>query len=227
LDEDDVVRIRPRKRSWRWYEWHNKAATVQKTPWREPGILRANKMIRNEAFDMYYKFNDFEICLRLTEAADVTDWLRTIVRRCGNDPFRQFNFYMLRCNWVDLQHARSLVEFFRDNELIFRPITFEFTPRPIWGTGELWRDYSLKDNQSLFHMLDATSCLARCALEEAVDLGKRARRENWTEDWLDVEFGFWFDEKMSKEGAKALRDMILTRKQKAKSEAARLRFSWS
>ena len=120
---------------------------------------------------------------------------------------------------MDLHHVRSLTEFFKEHELVVRPNIFEFTSDPQHLMGDYWHKYYQTDNQSLFHMKDAGSRLCRCALEEAVDLGRRARSEDWSDAWLDYEFGAWFDDKMTSEGAKAYKDMMSTRKQTAAHEA--------
>ena len=35
------------------------------------------------------------------------------------------------------------------------------------------------------------------AFDEGVALGKKARVEEWSEDWLDVEFGLWVEERQN------------------------------
>lgn len=173
---------------------------------------------------MYYKCNDFEVFLHLSEATHVTDWLRTIVRCCGNDPFRNFGFYMLRSPWEDLELARPLTKFFMEIEVVFRPLIFEFTPDRLFSPqlAAEYRDLHDQSEQSLFHLAGDLNCAFKHVLEEAVVLGQRARTENWHEEWLEVEFGLWIEEKMSRNGGVAHRAITRNEKQKARRVAYRM-----
>ena len=50
---------------------------------------------RQEASSMYYRSNDFELNLHLTEMGNAVQWLQSIIKLCGCDPFGQFSFYLL------------------------------------------------------------------------------------------------------------------------------------
>ena len=176
LIEGDVVHIRPRRRRHRLD--YLRLDRHQVVPWREPGVLRAARMIQQEASAMYFKSNDFNISMNLADMEMATEWLQTIIRRCGNDPFQHLSFYMTKSFWEELEYALPLAKLYFENELVMRPLPLPTPP-------------------SLFHMEDPLREVFPRALEEVIDLGKRAGEEGWSEDWLDVEFGTWLDEKLS------------------------------
>ena len=176
LTERGVVHIRPRRRRHLYKDFCLDRHQV--VPWREPGILRAAKMIRQEASAMYFKSNDFNISMNLADMDKATAWLQIIIRRCGNDPFQHLGFYMTKSFWEELENALPLAKLYVENELTLRPLPLPTLP-------------------SLFHMEDPLREVFPRALEEVIDLGKRAGEEGWSEDWLDVEFGTWLDEKLS------------------------------
>ena len=127
-------------------------------------------MIRQEASAMYFKSNDFNISMNLADMDKATEWLQIIIRRCGNDPFQHLSFYMTKSFWEELENALPLAKLYFENELTLRPLPLPTLP-------------------SLFHMEDPLREVFPRALEEVIDLGKRAGEEGWSEDWLDVEFG--------------------------------------
>ena len=113
------IRARPRKHFDEVAFLHLAGESIR--PWREPSLLHANRAIRSEASAMYYKVNVFEISLLLSEAHHAVDWLRSIVSRCGTDPFRHFNFYVRKCQWEHFRHVYSIAALFKDFDLVLRP----------------------------------------------------------------------------------------------------------
>lgn len=55
---------------------------------------------------------------------------------------------------------------------------------------------------SVFCMDDPWRLSYRNALEQAVELGKKARIESWSAEYLDVEFGCWLEDTPSNGDAK-------------------------
>ena len=187
LSQKDVVRIRPRARSGFWTTRLRKH-TDDTRKYREPALLQVNKVIRNEASAMYFKANDFEVTAAMHDMAAAAAWLRTVLMRCGNDPFRHFNFYIYSGHtWPELWHIRSLTQLFADTGLRLKP---RYMGRCPPGAPN-----------SLFHLSGRQDAF-REALEDAVAFGARARTEDWHEDWLDMEFASWLEDEMSTRSAK-------------------------
>ena len=202
LIEDNVVDIRLRKRWSSMSGWSSASSSepfMKPSPWREPGILEVSKAIRQEASSIYYRSNTFELSLHLVHMDYAVQWLRYVIRLCGDRPFGRFSFYLLSGSWKDLHCIKPLTSLFMERDVLLRPATFRITRGAHLG-GE--RMGLLEENAaSLFHIPDPVIAKFRRVLEQAVQLGKRGRVEEWHEDWFEVEFADWLDERMDNEGA--------------------------
>lgn len=222
LAEDEVIHIRPCKRGYWALEQCLPAPAL--VPWREPGLLQSCKTIRSEAFTMYYKLNEFEASLQLSDAQRASDWLRNMVKRCGNEPFKHFTFFITNTVWSDLHSSRRLATFFSEHNLVLTPVPC----RPsgdIMSKWSSWRRESFEryrkpEYECVFRMDDPAQTSFRIALEEAADLGRKAREEDWSEDWFEYEFGSWLDDKLSSKEASRARTAVKWR-QKQKRERLR------
>lgn len=197
LIEEQVVYIRPSKRGY-WAKQPYNLPQPKLTPWREPGLLRANKTIRAEASSLYYKSNSFDLALQLSDTKRATGWLRHIIQRCGNDPFKHFTFFVRNSFWADLHHARDLAAFFHIKDLHLAPrpeqTSLENAERPIRVLPPERHDLA----GDVIRMDDPDRFSFRIALERAIKMGRTAKREAWSEEWLDYEFGVWLDKTLSK-----------------------------
>ena len=149
---------------------------------------------------MYYGSNDFEAALHLHEMTMAVEWIRGIVVRCGSAPFRQFNFFIARHTWPDLQDMLPLAQLVLETDLKLEPRPVR-EPDPISDEWPSWyRENHLRMTQepkSLFHFASSWKREFQRVLESAVQLGQKASVEGWHEDWLDVEFGLWIEEKLN------------------------------
>ena len=127
-------------------------------------------------------------------------WLRSIIKLCGCDPFGQFSFYLLSGCWKDLHCMKSLASLFLDQDLQFRP-----------ATGGIYKAWLSNGNIS-FHESTASWFNRACrsfdpagvwtrVLKQAIELGRQASAEDWHPDWFDVEFALWVEERFNNEGA--------------------------
>ena len=183
----------------------------QIVPWREPGILQVSHSVRRETSALYYKSNAFQVSLHFVETEHAVNWVQSIIRRCGNDPFKHFSFYITRLRWTELKYARPFAMLYMEHDLVLRPMS----EMPGWAPGIHTYDHHGGHFNSLFHTKEFYVDKLWRTLEEVVELGKRARQEGWSQDWFDLEFLRYYDEKMDQEGAKAHRDVIRYRRRKA------------
>ena len=200
LGEHDTVRIRYRRRFYRslglghYHSYHRDRGE----PWRELALLQTSRAIRHEASAIYYGSNSFQITVQLSDLPAASAWLRSIVARCGTNPFRQFRFYLCQPCWRGLHFLRDFVQLFREVDLQL-------------GTGSASK-WPCRRRSALFWSESGESGVLDQALDEAVELGKKARAEDWSEDWLDVEFGLWVEEKLSKGNALAVERRVKKRR---------------
>ena len=202
LAEDGIIRMRYRRRRRTGHDLHPELSSPRTDQWSEPSLLQVNKTIRSGASATYYKSNNFEMTIQMSDLKAASAWLRTIVARCGTDPFGHFQFYLCNLRWIELPFLRDFVQLFRDIDLQL-PIQ---SPDGRTITAWFW------SATRMTHVLD-------WALAEAVALGKKARVEGWSEDWLDVEFGLWAEEKQNSGQALEMRKK-LRRKHEVKRQRA-------
>lgn len=176
------VRVAPNHR-------HTKDCVANGCIWREPGILQASKEIRAEASAIYYANNEFELGVTTKEFEQASQWIRTVVGRCGIKPFKRLIFDVRQAFLKDLGELLPLARLLHDT-----------------GVNLGNKKCSNQDCRE-----DCSFCVARgsCAfimswsqhslrqaLKEVARLGVLARNEDWSSQWLDVEFGLWLDEKL-------------------------------
>ena len=207
LAEDDAVRIRYRKRRKRDHDTHSALSSPFTDTWTEPSILKVNKSIRSEASAMYYKSNDLQIRVKMADFEAASAWLRNVVARCGSHPFRHFAFCPCNAAWANLHYLRDLVQLLRETGFQYPQVPAYYEPRDssifLFPSGFGWGNLGP-------------------SLDEAVELGKKASVEGWSEDWLDVEFGWWVEEKQET-GPGAIMRQKLNSKHRIKRERARRR----
>ena len=139
---------------------------------------------RREASAMYYQSNDFVLTLSLTEMAHAVAWIRSVVVRCGDRPFRGFHFQFGKHDWRELDHLWPIVQLYARTEVQLigsKPSSVRWT---CLEQHDIRTDYNPAHN--VVEVVD-----------EGISLGDRARKENWDEDCLNVEFGVWVGETQS------------------------------
>lgn len=163
----------------RWLKRYNKDEIV---PWREPALLRTCRTLQREASAIFYKNHSFMVRLGFfSDIKYLTRWLSGIILRCGDEPFKHFNFYVEWCCWDSFEHVRPLVQLFylRDIQLHGGPALDADSLERLSGRSPSRRRYRSIESDANFQV----------ALKEAILLGRKAREEGWKEDQLDVEFG--------------------------------------
>ena len=57
-------------------------------PWREPGLLRASKVIRSETLLLYYDTRGFEIHITASDCMQFSRWQDWLGEQCGSRPVK-------------------------------------------------------------------------------------------------------------------------------------------
>ncbi|KAK5125598.1 hypothetical protein LTR85_011872 [Meristemomyces frigidus] len=172
LEEGHHVPIAVHFGSWRSWLYHRGPEATPR--WREPGLLRASKWIRNEAKAIYYQGNHFEIKISTSQVQAACDWIRSTVEGCASED-RHFNLSNLHCtksNWADIHTWLHLARLVRDIDIGFIECNEEY------------------DSCNIGSALSAG--IGRAFYEIAM-LGSRAATEGWDEQTLEVEFEEWVD----------------------------------
>lgn len=179
LLEEDIIAVR----FGRWRPGTTKRHTHIR--WKEPGVLRASKWIRNEAKAVYYRGNIFEVKTRTNQIQEACDWIHSAIQGCeGVD--RYFNLgtlHVSKSNWEDIHLWISLAKVVR-------------------SAGVIWNEYADTDDPNyegrfggyLIGVEDGDGIDQ--AFYEVAMLGQTAAREHWDEVTLEIEFEEWVEKKM-------------------------------
>lgn len=210
LIEPKTIRLRLRHKV-RPHPFLGETAYRDAKPWREPGLLSVGKNVRVEASSIYFGLNRFSVCIYPQDIEPVSAWLRSVVLRCGNQPFGNFHFFVVSREffWPDLYDMLPMVELFAQTGLKLNPGTMTYY-ESVDRFARTRRNYLLRSNISTADALTYTtveiplfvmSCDRKdklpAAIQEAVDMGIQAYNEKWEEDKLDKEFDGWFNSKMN------------------------------
>jgi hypothetical protein len=175
--------------------WHSK------TPkWREPGLLKVSKFIRHEASGIFYAGNVFDLWLNTSHFPVACNWLASIARRCGPQPFRFFQFVVCYPRWDDLEHLTSVARLYFETpiELMFPgpsdSLGCNHTVRTkpwheIWPAGPCPTRHPSCD--SIFEMQSYNKPLYWQELENIAALGRRAREQKWSRIRFELELDMW------------------------------------
>lgn len=134
----------------------------------EPPILQTCHWIREEALHKYYSLNKFVIHVNTAEIENCCHWLRARsgLARNKQQPFGSIRFHVQSSSWNDSFMFRRLAQLVHETGI------------------ELNADTS----EPLFELGAGNDVEIGHALMDAVDLGRRGRREGWNRESVLLDF---------------------------------------
>lgn len=149
--------------------------------WREPALLQVSNEIRKEAASIYYAGHCFVACIDISQMSSVCAWLRTVVNLAGNRPFKQFGIMMRSPSWTSMSNLSSLVELMRETGL---QLSNTYGSNRIVDDDQLWRSLPARGPSSVFSKRDPHAVEINQCLDDFVELGERAWKEDWSSEKL-------------------------------------------
>ncbi|KAK4539226.1 hypothetical protein LTR36_000881 [Oleoguttula mirabilis] len=146
--------------------------------WKEPGLLRASKWIRNEAKAVYYQGNIFAIQASTSDVRAACDWIRSTVQgfEIEDQSFNLESFSITKCKWADIRSWLSLAQIVRDLDV---------------GFGVHNQDTNYDGNIGYPHCTGIDR-----AFYEIAALGLEAATGEWDDLTLEMAFEEWIDRTM-------------------------------
>ena len=175
-----------------------------------PALCLVSREVREESLPVYFRCNTFLVRSKLFHFDQLGQWLERLADWCGPRVFRGIRFQVLDGPWSQFAKIWRLVKLLADGKikLNFSQIDIEATPP---------QRHRAKA-QSLFRMSKGDGgYYLQLGFEEAVLLGRKAKKKHWTEDELSEEFEVLVERHQS--GAAVSEK---TRKKRKKREAKRL-----
>jgi len=135
---------------------------------------------------IYNATNRFNITINLQQFGPLSSWLQTIAQLCGPKPFRTITINVRG-------HVRRDPRYLLPFVVVLRAMGLELPMAK--------RDFM--DNRTKMVKSSVTTCFtppcsndvqALRVLDDAYELGRKAWVKDWTEEWLELEFGSWVEE---------------------------------
>lgn len=178
--------------------------------WKEPGLLKASKWIRQEAKAIYYQRNTFEVSLSTDEFGHVYEWIRCVMEGCEEHVFPLCKLYVTKSSWAGVHSWLFLAKLAYGLEVILDVHRIEFEDPKDWMYAPQWNAvYDGIEGPGPWGCMHPSP--TRTALVEVIALGRRAIEEEWHESMLEIEFEEWVEATMNSR---------LIRKQTAKDRVA-------
>ncbi|KAK3629514.1 hypothetical protein LTR22_021882 [Elasticomyces elasticus] len=144
--------------------------------WREPGLLRAAKWIRQEAKLIYFRSAHITISLRSKDVGEVCAWLRAITDGDDNKSLRHVKLYLMSATFEDIHTWLPLAKLFRDYDI---GCTLD-----IRGALEGLRAFCEYGSFGVSSQID-------CALKTVITMGLKAKQLAWDEEYLQMVYEGW------------------------------------
>lgn len=136
----------------------------------EPPLLRSNSQIQHEATSIFYSANIFRADVQSLDFSKIVQRLRGVIAEHGvTKPILAIHMHKLRIE--DLEKVITLVKLMAETDLVLKP---KFVPY----------------HRGFKHLKKALLP----DLDNAVDLGKKAYEQEWSEQWLEDGFIQWFND---------------------------------